>query len=125
MPTRLNAKDANFEKAFAALLDAKRETSLDVRDAVERIVADVRGRGDEALIEYTRRFDRLDLTAATLAIPQSQLDAAIDACDAKTLDALKTAAMRIEAYHERQRPEDARFTDEAGVELGHRWTPIG
>ena len=59
MPTRLNAKDANFEEAFAALLDAKRETSFDVRDTVEKIVADVRGRGDEALVEYTKRFDRL------------------------------------------------------------------
>ena len=59
MPTRLNAKDANFEEAFAALLAAKREASVDVREAVEKIVADVRKRGDEALVEYTRRFDRL------------------------------------------------------------------
>ena len=126
MPVRLNAKDTNFDEAFAALLDAKREASVDVRDVVEKIVADIRARGDEALVEYTRRFDRLDaLTAGTLAIPQADLDAAIDACDAKTLQALKTAAMRIEAYHERQRPEDARFTDAQGVELGHRWTSIG
>jgi len=126
MPIRLNAKDADFETGFAALLGAKREAAVDVRDTVEKIVADVQARGDEALIGYTKRFDRLDnLTAETLAIPQADLDAAIDACDAKTLDALKTAAMRIEAYHERQRPEDARFTDAQGVELGHRWTPVG
>ncbi|WP_421862388.1 histidinol dehydrogenase [Parvibaculum sp.] len=126
MPTRLNAKDSTFEQDFATLLAGKREASVDVRDVVEEIVADVRARGDEALIEYTCRFDRLDgLTAETLAIPQADLDAAMDACDPKTLAALKTAATRIAAYHERQRPEDARFTDAQGVELGHRWTSIG
>ncbi|ABS62144.1 Histidinol dehydrogenase [Parvibaculum lavamentivorans DS-1] len=125
MPIRLNAADASFENAFAALLTGKREASVDVADTVAKIIADVRARGDEALIEYTKRFDRLEnLDAGSLAISQADLDAAIDACDAKTLDALKTAAMRIEAYHERQRPEDARFTDTAGVELGHRWTPV-
>ncbi|PKQ08784.1 MAG: histidinol dehydrogenase [Alphaproteobacteria bacterium HGW-Alphaproteobacteria-12] len=126
MPTRLNAKDATFEKDFATLLTGKREASVDVNDAVAAIIADVRARGDEALVELTRRFDRLDgLTAETLAIPQRDIDTAMDACDPKTLDALKTAATRIEAYHERQRPADARFTDAQGVELGHRWTPVG
>ena len=126
MPIRLNAGDANFEEAFAALLAGKRETSVDVNDTVARIVADVRARGDTALVEYTRRFDRLpDLAADTLAISQKDLDDAAASCDPKTLDALRLAATRIEAYHIRQRPEDARFTDEAGVELGHRWTPVG
>lgn len=125
MPIRLNAADADFKAAFAALLDGKRETSVDVNDTVTKIISDVRARGDEALIEYTKRFDRLgNLTPETLAIPQADIDAAMKACDARTLDALKTAAARIEAYHTRQRPEDARFTDAEGVELGHRWTPI-
>jgi histidinol dehydrogenase len=126
MPIRLNMKDANFEEGFAALLAGKREASVDVNDTVAKIIADVRARGDEALVDYTRRFDRLpELTVATLAIPQADLDAAAATCDPKTLDALKVAAARIEAYHIRQRPEDARFTDGQGVELGHRWTPVG
>ncbi|MEX0838056.1 MAG: histidinol dehydrogenase [Parvibaculum sp.] len=125
MPIRLNAQDANFETAFAALLAGKREASVDVTDVVTKIIADIRARGDAALIEYTKRFDRLEkLTPETLAIPQADIDAATKACDAKTLDALKTAAARIRAYHARQKPADERFTDEAGVELGHRWTPV-
>lgn len=125
MPVRLDANDANFEAAFAALLAGKREASVDVTDTVTKIIADIRARGDAALIEYTKRFDRLDgLTAETLAIPQADIDAATAACDAKTLDALQLAAARIRAYHARQTPADDRFTDEAGVELGHRWTPV-
>ncbi|MEQ8266577.1 MAG: histidinol dehydrogenase [Parvibaculum sp.] len=125
MPIRLNAADADFEAQFAALLAGKREASVDVAGTVAKIIADIRARGDEALIDYTKRFDRLEnLDAGSLAIPQADIDAATAACDAKTLDALKTAAARIEAYHTRQRPEDARFTDAAGVELGHRWTPV-
>ncbi|MDO8838904.1 MAG: histidinol dehydrogenase [Parvibaculum sp.] len=125
MPVRLNTADANFEAAFAALLAGKRETSVDVADTVTKIIADIRARGDAALIEYTKRFDRLEkLTPEALAIPQADIDAATAACDAKTLDALKLAAARIRAYHQRQKPKDERFTDEAGVELGHRWTPV-
>lgn len=125
MPVRLNANDANFEAAFAALLAGKREASVDVTDTVMKIIADMRARGDAALIEYTQRFDRLDgLTPETLAIPQAEIDRAHDICDAKTLDALKLAAARIRAYHQRQKPVDERFTDQQGVELGHRWTPV-
>ncbi|MBX3494278.1 MAG: histidinol dehydrogenase, partial [Parvibaculum sp.] len=125
MPIRLDTADTNFAAAFAALLAGKRETSVDVADAVTKILADVRTRGDAALVEYTQRFDRLgDLTPATLSIPQSEIDRAHDLCDAKTLNALKLAAARIRAYHTRQRPSGERFTDAQGVELGHRWTPV-
>lgn len=125
MAIRLDASSKDFEEAFEALLGAKRESSVDVNDAVARIVADVRARGDAALIEYTHRFDRLALTAESLRVPDAELDAAVKACDARTLDALRLAKTRIEAYHARQKPQDDRFVDEAGVELGHRWTPVG
>lgn len=125
MAIRLDASSKDFEEAFEALLGAKRESSVDVNDAVARIVADVRARGDAALIEYTHRFDRLALTAENLRVPDTELDAAVKACDARTLDALRLAKARIEAYHARQKPQDDRFVDEAGVELGHRWTPVG
>jgi histidinol dehydrogenase len=125
MAIRLDASDRNFGKAFEALLTGKREASVDVNDAVAKIIADVRMRGDAALIELTNKFDRLSLTADTLHIPDADLDAALEACDADTLGALKLAKARIEAYHARQKPDDSRFRDEAGVELGHRWTPVG
>ena len=125
MAIRLDANDAGFEAAFAAFLAGKREASVDVADVVAKILADVRARGDAALVEYTQRFDRLsDLTPATLAIPQSEIARAHDHCDAKTLNALKLAAARIRAYHTRQKPAGERFTDAQGVELGHRWTPV-
>ncbi|MCW5728221.1 histidinol dehydrogenase [Parvibaculum sp.] len=125
MPIRLDTADADFDAAFAALLAGKREASVDVADVVTKILADVRTRGDAALVEYTQRFDRLgDLTPATLSIPQSEIDRAHDICDAKTLNALKLAAARIRAYHARQMPSGERFTDAQGVELGHRWTPV-
>jgi histidinol dehydrogenase len=124
MVQRLDAAAADFAAAFAALLAAKREASVDVDAAVAAIVADVRGRGDAALVDLTRRFDRFELTPATLRIGPGEIDAAMTACDPAVLAALEFARGRIEAYHQRQRPADDRFTDAAGVELGHRWTAV-
>ena len=125
MAIRLDARDKDFEAAFAELLTAKRESSVDVNDVVTKIIADVRAHGDKALVELTNKFDRVSLTPETLRIPDADLDAAIAQCDPMTLEALRLAKARIEAYHVRQKPEDSRFTDASGVELGHRWTPVG
>jgi len=125
MAIRLDARDKNFETAFRALLTAKRESSVDVNDVVTTIIADVRAHGDKALVELTNKFDRVSLTPETLRISDADLDAAVSLCDPATLDALRLAKSRIEAYHVRQKPEDSRFTDASGVELGHRWTPVG
>jgi len=125
MAIRLDARDKDFEAAFAALLTAKRESSVDVNDVVTKIIADVRAHGDKALVELTNKFDRVSLTPETLRIPDADLDAAIAQCDPATLEALRLAKARIEAYHVRQKPEDSRFTDASGVELGHRWTAVG
>jgi histidinol dehydrogenase len=124
MPIRLDARSADFPAAFRAFLDAKRESSADVEQAVRAIIADVAARGDAALIELTKKFDRVDFGAAGLQVTPAELEAAAGACDAKALDALKLARDRIEAYHRRQLPKDDRFTDALGVELGHRWTAI-
>lgn len=124
MPLRLDARDTDFEARFTALLGMKREISEDVDQTVARIIADIEARGDAALIDYTSRFDRLDLTPATLRVSVAEIDAAIAACDAATLDALNVARQRIEAYHSRQKPEDLRFTDAQGVEMGWRWTAV-
>jgi histidinol dehydrogenase len=102
----------------------KREVSADIEAATRAIVDDVAARGDAALLEATRKFDRLELDAAGLRIKPAEIDAAVKACDAKTLDALSFARDRIEAFHRTQVPKDERFTDALGVELGWRWSAI-
>ena len=124
MPLRLDTRDADFADRFSAFLATKREASQDVEQAVRAIIADVVGRGDQALIELSRKFDRIDLTAIGLRVAADEIAAAAAACDRVALDALELARERIEAYHRRQVPRDERFTDALGVELGYRWTAI-
>ena len=124
MPLRLDRGSADFDELFGKFLAAKREASADVEKAARAIVDDVAARGDAALIEATRKFDRLDLDAKGLRVSASDVAAAVKACDRSTLEALKFARDRIETFHRRQLPKDERFTDDAGVELGWRWSPI-
>jgi histidinol dehydrogenase len=124
MPLRLDSRSPDFEARFRDFLNVKREASQDVENAVRAIFADVAARGDKALIELTQKFDRVDFTKEGLRVTAAEIDAAEKVCDGKALDALKLARDRIEAYHRRQKPEDTRFTDALGVELGSRWTAI-
>lgn len=124
MPVFLNAADSDFETAFAALLGAKREDSPDVDAIVADIIADVRARGDAAVLELTAKFDRLELTAESLRFSEAEIDAMVAQVPAHERDALELAAARIRAYHERQLPEDSRWVDGNGAELGWRWTPV-
>src|SRR5712672_4279385 len=124
MPVRLDRSSADFDQRFAAFLAAKREASADVERATRVIVDDVADRGDAALIEATRKFDRLDLDASGLRVTPAEIDAAVKACDAATIDALKFASDRIELFHVTQLPKDERFVDALGVELGWRWSAI-
>ncbi|MEL7256947.1 MAG: histidinol dehydrogenase [Pseudomonadota bacterium] len=124
MPVRLNASDADFENAFRALLSAKREDSPDVDAVVAEIIADVRARGDAALIELTARFDRLELTPETLRFSAEEIDALIAQVSDSERESLELAALRIRAYHERQIPEDDSWTDESGAILGWRWSAV-
>ncbi|NIA70837.1 histidinol dehydrogenase [Pelagibius litoralis] len=125
MPLRLNSRDAGFEAAFAALLAGKRESDEDVDAVVADILAAVRRDGDAALLRYTARFDRLELTAETLRVPEAELAEAAGRCDPATMEALALAAERITDYHRRQKPEDMDYRDAVGVRLGHRWTAVG
>ena len=102
----------------------KREVSEDVDAAARDIIADVVSRGDAALIDLSKRFDRIDLAERGLAIGRAEIEAAVAACPKPALDALDVAHGRIVAFHQRQKPQDLRFTDEAGVELGWRWTAV-
>jgi histidinol dehydrogenase len=124
MPVRLDSSSADFAQRFASFLAAKREISADIEAAARAIVDDVAARGDAALIEATRKFDRLDLNASGLRVTSGEIEAAVKACDAKTLKALEFARNRIESFHRQQLPKDERFTDALGVELGWRWSPI-
>ncbi len=121
---RLNSLDRNFERAFASLLDDKRETSTDVNDIVADILANVKARGDAAVIDYTSKFDNLDLTVDTLRVSKEVVEEAVSQCLITTLDALKLASDRITAFHEKQMPDDLDYKDDAGVRLGYRWRPI-
>src|SRR5205085_1841916 len=102
MPIRLDARAPDFAARFRVFLDAKREASSGVEQAVRAIIADVSARGDAALIELTKKFDRVDLDAGGLRVTGAELDAAAGACDRAALDALKLARDRIETYHRRQ-----------------------
>jgi histidinol dehydrogenase len=124
MPLRLDRSSADFDELFATFLAAKREVSADVERATRAIVEDVAMRGDAALLEATRKFDRLALEASAMRVAIPEIDAAVKACDATTLDALKFARDRIETFHRRQLPKDERFTDPLGVELGWRWSAV-
>jgi histidinol dehydrogenase len=124
MPIRLDSQSPDFAARFAALLSMKRETADDVEQSVRAIIDDVRARGDAALIELSRKFDRVDLGATGLRVPAAEIDAAAASCDRRALEALTLACDRIEVYHRRQKPSDDNFIDPLGVELGHRWTAI-
>ncbi len=124
MVVRLDIRQSDFDEKFGLLLETKREMSQDVDQIVRDIISNVVARGDEAVIEYTSRFDRLELTPDRLAITADEVEAALSKVDAKTLAALTLARDRIEAHHQRQKPEDDRYTDPIGVELGSRWTAI-
>jgi histidinol dehydrogenase len=121
---RLSQTDPDFEARFRALLAAKREVSEDVDATVRGILADVRARGDAAVLDYTARFDRLELAADALRISDAEFEAADKLVDDRTRAALVLARDRIQSHHARQKPVDDRYTDALGVELGSRWTAI-
>ncbi|MEW6125013.1 MAG: histidinol dehydrogenase [Pseudomonadota bacterium] len=124
MPIRLDTRSPDFPAAFADFLASKREASADVAEAVAGIIAEVRARGDAALVDYSRAFDRVDLSALGLRVSDAEMEAALASIDPETLAALEFAKGRIESHHARQKPKDDRYTDALGVELGHRWTAV-
>ena len=124
MPQFFSTADPDFDDRFASLLAAKREDSPDVDDVVAGIIADVRARGDAALIELTAKFDRFDLTSETMTFSESEIEAAVATVPQVEREALALAARRIRAYHARQMPEDQSWTDDVGATLGWRWGPV-
>src|SRR5215472_10925633 len=124
MPIRFDSRADDFVTQFAAFVAAQREDAADVEEVARAIIADVAARGDEALVAYTRKFDRIDVEASGLRVTPAEIDGAFASCDRDARDALALARDRIEAYHVRQVPRDECFIDALGVELGWRWTAI-
>jgi len=124
MARRLDARAADFEQEFRALAESTRDTDEDVSRAVGDIIADVRARGDAALIALSARFDHAALTPDTLRVAFHEIDDAYRGADQEVKSALSLAASRIDAYHQRQVPLDESFTDDSGARLGWRWTPL-
>ena len=121
---RFNAQDPGFDADFAAFLDEPRGSPAEVDAAVAEIIERVKVEGLRALLDYARRFDGIELDEETIHVSPAEIEAGAAECAADVREAIAFAAARIRAYHERQRPADARFTDEAGVELGWRWTAL-
>ena len=124
MPVFLNSQNSDFEKDFKKLLSSKREDSLDVDLSVREIIEAVIENGDKALIDYTQKFDRISLTSDNLRFTESEIEEQAAKVTDKDRKALELAAARIEAYHKKQLPDNAFWTDESGVGLGWRWSPV-
>jgi histidinol dehydrogenase len=124
MPVRLSTAERGFEAAFRRLLEARRESVEDVDTSVAAIIADVARRGDAALIDYTRRFDRVELSAAGLRLTPDEIAAAAARAAPETVRALRQAAVRIESFHRRQLPPAIDYVDDIGVRLANRWRPV-
>ena len=124
MAVFLNADDPDFETAFAKLLGAKREGSPDVQNVVAGIISEVRAGGDKAVLRLTEKFDRLALNADQMRFSKDQIAQYCAEVSREERAALELAAERIRAYHQKQLPEDAQWTDPSGAELGWRWTAV-
>jgi histidinol dehydrogenase len=123
-PKRLDASAPGFEKEFSAFLGRNRDTDENVDRIAADIVADVRARGDAAVLEYTRKFDKVDTDAAGLRIADAERTAAAAKVPAAQREALAFAARRIEAFHRASLPQDVDFTDATGTRLGARYRPL-
>ncbi|MDB5466814.1 MAG: hisD [Phenylobacterium sp.] len=121
---RFHHNDSSFEADFAAFVEERRDTPEEVDAIVRDVLAAVRAEGLEALLRFAREFDRVELDEVSIRVSPEEIAAGAAACPQEVRDAIAFAAARIRNYHERQRPADLRFTDEAGVELGWRWTPL-
>ncbi|RED17381.1 histidinol dehydrogenase [Parasphingopyxis lamellibrachiae] len=124
MPLRLAASDSDFETRFTALVEARRETDTDIARDVAAIIADVRARGDDAVAEYTEKFDGFSLNETTWSVDREERTSALDRLDKDLRDALELAAGRIRTFHEKQRPQDSQTIDAAGVRMGSRWSAV-
>jgi histidinol dehydrogenase len=123
-PRRLDSCDPSFAADLDRLVAAGREQPSDLRREVEAILARVAAEGDAAVIDFSRRFDRVWLEPATFRVSQDELDRALASCEPELRVALELAAARITVFHQEQLPRDLGWEDEQGVRLGLRWRPL-
>ena len=116
--------DSDFETAFTAFIDERRETPDEVDAVVRDVIAAVRAEGLAALLRFAKDFDGVALDEHSIRVSEAEIEAGAAACPQSVRDAIAFAAERIRSYHARQRPADLTFTDDAGVQLGWRWTPL-
>jgi histidinol dehydrogenase len=122
---RLDSAEPGFDARLAALLAWEAEQDEAIERVAADILRDVRARGDAAVLEYTRRFDCVDLTdARALELPRAELEAALAGLDAARRDALRAAAERVRDYHERQKAPSWSYVDADGTRLGQKITPL-
>ena len=121
---RFSSSDPGFQAAFKAFLDERRGSPADVDAAARDVLEAVKAHGIQALLDYSRRFDKVELTEQTIRVTAEEIEQGWAETPADVREAIAFAAARIRAYHARQRPADQAWTDEAGVELGWRWTPL-
>ena len=124
MARRIDASIEDLDTALAPLLAARGAVEQSVRETVREIIGTVRERGDDALLELTRKFDRFPIDRKSIRVDAAAMAEARAACGNEALDALAHAAERIRAYHARHIPEDTSYQDESGVTLGEYWTPV-
>lgn len=125
MIRRLNSSDKEFSEQLQDLLAWESISDRAVSDTVDGIIADVIERGDIAVMEYTRKFDNLELTEpSSMQLPSARIQQAVDNIGADQLSALTTAAQRIESYHQHQKPESWSYTESDGTVLGQRLTAL-
>jgi histidinol dehydrogenase len=121
---RLNSSDADFNEQFNSLLSNTDEPTVEISRTVESILADVKIRGDEALLEYTNRYDDRDATIEEIEISAEELDAALAAIPLVLREGMEHAASRVREYHERQKMESWLYKDKEGNTLGQQVMPL-
>jgi histidinol dehydrogenase len=121
----LDISDQDFERQFAAILARGEESERDVEQVVLDIIADVRGRGDAAILDYTARFDRLKASSVSeLEVTEGELDEAVARCKSEDIAALKLAVERVARFHQKQKTQTWISTEEPDVMLGQMITPL-
>ena len=124
MAIRLEAMDPKFEAKFQRLLEVRQVSGEDVASVVSNILSEVQIRGDEAVFEYTSKFDAFDLNSLNMTFRHEEISSAREQCSPEVIAALELAATRITDYHQHQLPKDLDYIDNTGMQLGYRWTPI-
>jgi histidinol dehydrogenase len=120
----LDIHDADFEGRFAAVLARGSQLEQNVEATVLEIIADVRSRGDAALLDYTHRFDQLDLAATALEFTEAELDRAFAEAGAEEIAAIRVAVERVTRFHEKQKQKSWLDAEEEGILLGQKVTPL-